>query len=125
MHSDFVVADVTYPNPNVFYELGLRHACRAGTITIRDKEAPSIPFDIAHLRHIEYENTPTGLKNLADKLKSRFEVYQKNPKHPDNQLLELAKITNYHFPIYGPPEIDPETAQLEMFECPQNISQDR
>ena len=27
MHSDLVVVDVTYPNPNVFYELGLRHAC--------------------------------------------------------------------------------------------------
>src|SRR5689334_7551053 len=30
MHSDLVVADVTYPNPNVFYELGLRHACKTG-----------------------------------------------------------------------------------------------
>ena len=35
MHSDIVVADITYPNPNVFYELGLRHACRAGTIIIK------------------------------------------------------------------------------------------
>ena len=34
MHSDVVVADVTYPNPNVFYELGLRHASRAGTIIL-------------------------------------------------------------------------------------------
>jgi hypothetical protein len=59
MHSDIVVTDVTYPNANVFYELGLRHACRVGTVIIRDKNGPSIPFDIIHLRHIDYENTPS------------------------------------------------------------------
>ena len=36
MHSDLVVADVTYPNPNVYYELGLRHASKNGTVIIRD-----------------------------------------------------------------------------------------
>ena len=73
MRSDFVVADVTYPNPNVFYELGVRHSCRTGTIIIRDRNGPSIPFDIAHLRHIEYENNPSGLKILAERstVKSR------------------------------------------------------
>src|SRR5262249_13797312 len=34
MHAEIVVADITFPNPNVFYELGLRHACRSGTIII-------------------------------------------------------------------------------------------
>src|SRR5207245_1404957 len=28
MHSTFVVVDITYPNPNVFYEVGIRHACK-------------------------------------------------------------------------------------------------
>src|ERR1700693_1350859 len=32
MRADYVVVDITYPNPNVFYELGIRHACRPGTI---------------------------------------------------------------------------------------------
>ena len=44
MHSDLVIADVTYPNPNVFYELGLRHACRPGTIIIKDKNSSRSPF---------------------------------------------------------------------------------
>ncbi len=100
MHSDLVVADVTYPNPNVFYELGLRHACRVGTIIIRDRNGPKSPFDIAHLRHIEYENTATGFKALAQELKKYFDHFDQNPTIPDNQLLELAKFTDYCFPSY-------------------------
>jgi hypothetical protein len=34
MHSEYVVADVTYPNPNVFYEIDIRQACRTGTIYV-------------------------------------------------------------------------------------------
>ena len=29
MEADYVVADITYPNPNVFYELGIRQIGRA------------------------------------------------------------------------------------------------
>jgi hypothetical protein len=117
MHSELVVADVTYPNPNVFYELGLRHACRIGTIIIRDKAVAGIPFDIAHLRHIEYENTPTGLKQLAEKIKYQIEHFSKNPERPDNQLLELAALTKYRFPQYEDRQGAAEAAQLEIVEA--------
>lgn len=100
MHSDYVVADVTFPNPNVFYELGLRHACRTGTIIIRDKEGPSVPFDIAHLRYIEYENTTAGLKALSAQLSNYFDHFDRDPSRPDNHFQELAKLTNYAFPDY-------------------------
>lgn len=115
MHSDIVVADVTYPNPNVFYELGLRHACRVGTVIIRDMNGPNIPFDIMHLRHIDYESTPSGLKALAEELGKHFEYLEKNPEHTDNQFLELAKISGYRFPQYGKSEVTEEDAKLELF----------
>jgi hypothetical protein len=115
MHSDIVVADVTYPNPNVFYELGLRHACRVGTVIIRDKKGPRIPFDILHLRHIEYESTPSGLKTLAGDLRKHFEYLEKNPEHPDNQFQELAQLTGYFFPKYGKDDISEEDAKTELF----------
>ncbi len=111
MHSDYVVADVTYPNPNVFHELGLRHACRAGTVIIKDREAPRVPFDIAHLRYIEYENTGSGLKELASQLEKYFDFLDRDPHRPDNHFQELAKLTSYEFPKYNKeeassPEID-------------------
>lgn len=119
MYSDYVVADVTYPNPNVFYELGLRHACRTGTIIIRDNNGPRVPFDIAHLRYISYENTPTGLKKLGEEFQKYFDHAERNPGHPDNHLQELAKLMNYRFPNYAPQEEDHEIqALMAMLQAP-------
>ena len=120
MHSDYVIADVTFPNPNVFYELGLRHACRPGTIIIRDRSGPRVPFDIAHLRYVEYENTTPGLKNLAMELGKYFDHFDRDPSRPDNHLLELAKLTSYRFPNYSKEEeIAPEVqAMMGLLESP-------
>lgn len=124
MHSDYVVADVTYPNPNVFYELGLRHACRCGTVIIRDKAGPRIPFDIAHLRFMEYENTPTGLKDLAKQLSIYFDHADRDSYRPDNHFQELAKLTNYEFPNYQKPEDEnPELeAIMGLMQSPELLS---
>ncbi|WP_324041847.1 hypothetical protein [Aeromonas caviae] len=121
MHSDYVVADVTYPNPNVFYELGLRHACRTGTIIIKDKNGPQVPFDIAHLRYIEYENSTSGLKALSTQLKTYFDHFDRDPVRPDNHFQELAKLTNYAFPNYEKQEeVAPEMqAIMGIMESPE------
>lgn len=101
MHSRFVIADITYPNPNVFYELGIRHAIKTGTILIREKVDFTIPFDISHLRHIEYTQEPSGMDKLANHLKRLFEFYKNNPLKPDNQFLELCSFTNYAPTTFG------------------------
>ena len=103
MHSKYVIADITYPNPNVFYELGIRHAIRSGTILIREKVNFSIPFDISHLRHIAYTQEPSGMEKLSNELKRRLDFYNKNPNKPDNQFLELCSFTNYQPISYAPP----------------------
>lgn len=53
--SDAVIADLTDLNPNVFYELGVRHALRSGTILIGLKGTKP-PFDVGDLRVISYED---------------------------------------------------------------------
>lgn len=123
MYSNFVVADVTYPNANVFYELGLRHASRPGTVIIKDKNGPNVPFDIAHLRYIEYENTSSGLKELSERLKRCFEALDKNPQHPDNHFLEMAKLVKFEYPEYAAKEQMPPETQLMMslFKSPELV----
>ena len=88
--SDYVVADLTYPNPNVFYELGLRHAIRNKTILIKEKGSNNNPFDISSLRYIEYENTASGLKKLRENLSSAFKSYEDAPGLIDNDFLTIA-----------------------------------
>nr|VFK17051.1 MAG: hypothetical protein BECKLPF1236A_GA0070988_101607 [Candidatus Kentron sp. LPFa]VFK32389.1 MAG: hypothetical protein BECKLPF1236C_GA0070990_101656 [Candidatus Kentron sp. LPFa] len=112
MHADIVVADITFPNPNVFYELGLRHACHNGTIIIKDREGPRAPFDIAHLRYIEYENTPAGLTALANRLRSMIAYFDRNPDSPDSSFQEIAKHSGFRFPNYSEEsrdELEPTT----------------
>ncbi|MFJ2710835.1 hypothetical protein ACIOZM_08070 [Pseudomonas sp. NPDC087346] len=113
MRSDYVVADVTYPNPNVFYELGLRHASKPGTIIIKDLSGPRAPFDISHLRHIGYEHSLPGLKVLATELSKSFAHFEEDPVHTDNHFLEIAKLTKFEFQDYRKtPEAPPEVAAM-------------
>lgn len=63
--SDFVIADITGRNPNVFLELGIRYAlCPTGTILLRQEEA-EIPFDIANFKVISYDKYKPGEAALS------------------------------------------------------------
>jgi len=52
--ADLVVADLTVDNPNVWYELGVRHALRARGAVLVQGPRPSQPFDIYTDRKLRY-----------------------------------------------------------------------
>jgi hypothetical protein len=55
LHDDLAVVDITTLNPNVFYELGVRHAVRrSGTVLLRRKGTKS-PFNVQGMRAFEYD----------------------------------------------------------------------
>lgn len=60
MLCEYAVADITGGNPNVFYELGVRHALRPRSTIVVFATGSGIPFDIAHLRGLPYAVTPGG-----------------------------------------------------------------
>ena len=65
---DLAVVDLTTLNPNVFYELGVRHAVRrSGTILLR-KKGTNIPFDIRGMRTFEYDLNPRAVAELKKTL---------------------------------------------------------
>jgi hypothetical protein len=51
--SDLVIADLTGAKPNVYYELGIRHALRVGTIIIT-QHFDSLPSDLRNYFVFEY-----------------------------------------------------------------------
>ncbi len=63
---DIVIADVTGGNPNVMYELGLRHT--TGKLTIQIGETGRLPFDIGMIRTIRFARTELGLIEARDEL---------------------------------------------------------
>lgn len=77
--SDFAIAELTLPNPNVFYELGVRHASRHNTTLPIFSDHASLPFDVALLRALPYKLRPNNAfeaneaaalrKSLGDRLK--------------------------------------------------------
>ena len=81
MNDDIAIVDITTLNPNVFYELGVRHALRRRITILMRKRGTEIPFNIKGFRVVEYglslkeahdaiatlrEFIETGLKTQAD-----------------------------------------------------------
>ena len=56
MHSRLVVADLSFHNPNVFYELALRHAIRKPMVQI-SRASDRLPFDIGQVRTVVIDTT--------------------------------------------------------------------
>jgi len=66
---DFVIADMTARNPNVFYEVGYADA-KKKLIILLTQNSSDIPFDLKHRPHVVYEGS---IKKLKEELKSRIE----------------------------------------------------
>jgi hypothetical protein len=58
-----IVADCTEKNPNVFYEIGLAHVVGKPVLLIT-QSGDDVPFDLRHVRYMEYAYTPPGMKQL-------------------------------------------------------------
>ena len=59
LDSDLVIAEVTPPNPNVFYELGFAHALDKPTVLLA-RRGGELPFDISGYRVIFYDDAIGG-----------------------------------------------------------------
>jgi hypothetical protein len=56
------VVDLTDANPNVYYEMAIRHTAQSPTVLIA-QDGEKLPFDIAQMRTIFFD--PTSLKSAA------------------------------------------------------------
>ncbi|WP_238916826.1 hypothetical protein [Clostridium sp. YIM B02555] len=85
-YSRLVLTDITGLNPNVFYELGIRHHSRpTGTAIFRLLEAP-IPFDINHIKAFPYCYDP------QEQIKESIELVK-------NVLLDTLKYNKLDSPV--------------------------
>ena len=92
MLCDYAVADITGANPNVYYELGIRHAMRPRSTVILFAEGTTLPFDIALLRGVPYRTDESGVplepQSCAAKVTRQLDAARANP-HDDSPLFQL------------------------------------
>lgn len=88
-NSDFIIADLSDKNANVFYELGYAHAIGKLTILLT-QNSEDIPFDLKHKRHIIYGNS---IKHLQDQLKKNIIWAKKEIEQRKNIPLEVELKT--------------------------------
>jgi tetratricopeptide (TPR) repeat protein len=113
--AEFVVADLTMDNPNVWYEIGVRHALRAGGTVMTYAARDRLPFDIAGQRMQHYtlkegKLDPAALeaerKALTEAITATLgawrgrrasPVYQQIPslQEPDWKTLKVGDVNEY------------------------------
>jgi hypothetical protein len=88
----YAVADITGANPNVFYELGIRHALRPRSTVILFREGTVLPFDIVLVRGISYKTDGSGEPVEAEPtiagVAAQLKEARSNP-HDDSPIFQL------------------------------------
>src|SRR6266487_4110832 len=92
--AEFVVADLTLANANVFYELGIRHTAKPFTTVPIFANVSALPFDVALVRAVGYqlENgklTETSAQNLKTELAKRLRAAIDGVATDDSPLFQL------------------------------------
>lgn len=81
------VADLTGLNPNVFYELAVRHTARLPIALIAEKDC-ALPFDIAQMRTIFFDSSDLG---SADACREAIVAHLRNSL--DNKTIDSPIAT--------------------------------
>ena len=89
--SDLVIANLTSLNPNVMYELAVRHATQKPIIHLCAKDGTKLPFDIVDQRTIFYSNDMLGVDELKNSLLNFLSGIVYDMKLTDNPIYNSRK----------------------------------
>ena len=92
-NADLVIADLTGLNPNVFYELGIRHTLKVGTIILTQCIA-SLPADLKSYVAFEYK-----YPQESDAFDEYYPLFKKDLHKAIDEYLEDFKKGEYDNPV--------------------------
>jgi hypothetical protein len=73
VEAKIIIAEITPPNQNVFYELGYAHALKKPTILLAES-AKDLPFDVSGYRCLFYENSIGGKRKVEEGLRKHLDA---------------------------------------------------
>jgi hypothetical protein len=99
VESAMVLCDYSSRNPNVMYELGIRHAFNKPVVLIKDRQTEKI-FDIQGLRYTEYDETLRIDAVNKDRLKIKDAIKETSTasERDLNSIVKLAGIKTAEVP---------------------------
>ncbi len=91
--ADVALVDLSLLNPNVFYELGIRHALRKSVTILVRRKGTGVPFNISSLDVIEYDETDSksleaARRRIVNAIKAGYEH-----GHVDNYVSEVLGLS--------------------------------
>ncbi|MEP6746982.1 MAG: TRAFs-binding domain-containing protein [Bacteroidota bacterium] len=99
LYCSFAVADLSFDNANVFYELGIRHAVKPFTTVIIFEKNTKLAFDAAPLRAFPYEFIDGAVVNqdvqadaLASLIKINLDAKKAQEDSPIGQMISAYKF---------------------------------
>lgn len=98
---EVVIADVSGGNPNVMYELGLRHT--TGKLTIQIGEYSQLPFDVKAVRTIQFSRSPRGLIDARTQLERALQAGMHSGQDPLTATRVLQEVMSGKTAISLPP----------------------
>ncbi len=103
--SDVVVVDLSTLNPNVFYELGVRHALRRSVTVIICHESTRTPFNLNGFKAIHYNHDSKSSRDKARRDIARYVINGLKVNDTDSLVHEVLNLEAGPRPMQaGPPQ---------------------
>lgn len=97
--SDVVIADLTDRNPNVCYELGIRHTLKNRTILIA-QNMNYVPSDLQSYWVVIYKKDLTGASEFKKNVRDILKEMQKEPDKSDSPVADFLGNKNINLIAY-------------------------
>jgi hypothetical protein len=102
--SELVIADLTGKKPNVYYELGIRHALKLGTIMI-SQELAAVPSDLQSYYCFEYSYSDKNFEEEAlfghfeKEMHAKIKHVVSNLSATDSPVSDFLNLSHYNTEI--------------------------
>ncbi len=99
--ANIVIADLTGSNPNVLWELGVRHTLSKRTILIaQDKRF--LPSDLQDYPIItyKYQQTPTEVSKFKQEISDKLKDIEADPEKSDSPVADFLQLKNIDILTY-------------------------